>query len=230
MKKVFVPVCFIVLVGWFLSTPLFAAGPPAFPTAEGYGMYATGGRGGKVVAVTNLLDDAQGSIPGSFRWALRQYPNEPLTIVFKTSGVINLVTQLRAKRTAGTTIAGQTAPGDGICIRGAKCNFGGSQNLIIRHLRFRIGLKEFEGTDSTAFIEGGSIGIENASNWILDHCTFGWSGEENMTIYDNTYTTVQWCLVHEGLYNSGHDQNPAQYNRPNCPNKRYRFLCVQPAP
>jgi len=211
MKNLLTSVCIIVLAGLFLSIPLFAAGPPAFPTAEGYGMYATGGRGGKVVAVTNLLDDAQGSIPGSFRWALRQYPNEPLTIVFKTSGVINLVTQLRAKRTAGTTIAGQTAPGDGICIRGAKCNFGGSQNLIIRHLRFRIGLKEFEGTDSTAFIEGGSIGIENASNWILDHCTFGWSGEENMTIYDNTFTTVQWCLVHEGLYNSGHGKGNRGY-------------------
>ena len=94
MKNLLTSVCIIVLAGLFLSIPLFAAGPPAFPTAEGYGMYATGGRGGKVVAVTNLLDDAQGSIPGSFRWALRQYPNEPLTIVFKTSGVINLVTQL----------------------------------------------------------------------------------------------------------------------------------------
>ena len=213
LKNVLNPVFLklFVLLGFFLSLPLFAAGPPAFPTAEGYGMYASGGRGGKVVAVTNLLDDAEGSIPGSFRWALKQYPNEPLTIVFRTSGVINLVTELRAKRTAGTTIAGQTAPGDGICIRGAKCNFGGSWNLIIRHLRFRVGIKEFEGTDSTAFIEGGSIGIENGSNWILDHCTFGWSGEENMTIYDNTYTTVQWCLVHEGLYNSGHDKGNRGY-------------------
>lgn len=183
---------------------------PAFPTAEGYGMWATGGRGGKVVEVTNLDDNADGTIEGSFRWALKQYPNDPLTVVFRVSGVINLEAQLRSSRKSGTTIAGQTAPGDGICIRGAKCNFGGSQNLIIRHLRFRIGLKELEG-GGTEFIDGGSIGIENGSNWIIDHCTFGWSGEENMTIYDNTLTTVQWCIVHEGLYNAGHPKGARGY-------------------
>ena len=187
-----------------------AAQTPAFPTAEGFGMWATGGRGGQVVEVTNLEDDANGTIPGSLRWALKQYPNDPLTIVFRVSGVIELVTQLRSSRTKGTTIAGQTAPGDGICIRGAKCNFGGSKNLIIRHLRFRIGLKELGG-GATEFIEGGSIGIENGSNWIIDHCTFGWSGEENMTIYDNTLTTVQWCIVHEGLYDAGHGKGLRSY-------------------
>ncbi|MCY1722327.1 pectinesterase family protein [Prolixibacteraceae bacterium Z1-6] len=193
-----------------VSSFMTFAQTPAFPTAEGYGMWATGGRGGKVVAVTNLEDDTDGTIEGSFRWALKQYSNEPLTIVFRVSGVINLVTQLRSSRTRGLTIAGQTAPGDGICVRGAKCNFGGSKNLVIRHLRFRIGLKELEN-DSTEFIEGGSIGIENGSNWIIDHCTFGWSGEENMTIYDNTLTTVQWCLVHEGLYDAGHGKGQRGY-------------------
>jgi len=182
---------------------------PAFPTAEGFGKWATGGRGGQVVEVTNLEDDANGDIVGSLRWALKQYPDEPLTVVFRVSGIIELETMLRCKRT-GLTLAGQTAPGDGICIRGGKCNFGGSQNLIIRHLRFRIGLKE-NGDGSTSFIEGGSIGIENASNWIIDHCTFGWSGEENMTIYDNTKTTVQWCLVHEGLYDAGHGKGVRGY-------------------
>jgi len=191
------------------SLGLFAQ-TPAFPTAEGYGMWASGGRGGKVVEVTNTQDDADGTIPGSFRWALKQYPSEPLTIVFKVSGIINLVDQLRSSRTTGLTIAGQTAPGDGICIRGAKCNFGGSKNLVIRHMRFRIGLKELED-GTTEFIEGGSIGIENASNWIIDHCTFGWSGEENMTIYDNTLTTVQWSLVHEGLYDAGHPKGARGY-------------------
>lgn len=183
---------------------------PAFPTAEGFGMWAKGGRGGKVVEVTNLEDDAGGTIEGSFRWALKQHSSEPVTIVFRVSGVVELVAQLRSSRKTGTTIAGQTAPGDGICIRGAKCNFGGSQNLIIRHIRFRIGLKEL-GDGTTEFIEGGSIGIENASNWIIDHCTFGWSGEENMTIYDNNLTTVQWCLVHEGLYDAGHGKGIRGY-------------------
>ena len=190
---------------FIFSTVAFSA-TPAFPTAEGYGMYATGGRGGRVVEVTSLLDDASGSTQGSLRWALKQYSSEPLTIVFRVSGIINLVADLRSSRTAGTTWAGQTAPGDGICIRGAKVNLGGSTNLIIRHLRFRIGLK-----GDTAFAAGGSIGIENANNFIIDHCTFGWSGEENMTIYDNNNTTIQWCILHEGLYASGHAKGARSY-------------------
>ena len=204
--KIFFGLILMIIIGNLSSR----AQTPAFPTAEGYGMWAKGGRGGKVVEVTNIEDDANGTIVGSLRWALKQYPSEPVTVVFRVSGVINLVTDLRCKRAAGTTIAGQTAPGDGICIRGGKSNFGGSVNLVIRHVRFRIGLKEL--TDSTTeFLEGGSIGIENASNWILDHCTFGWSGEENMTIYDNTLTTVQWCLIHEGLYDCGHGKGARSY-------------------
>ncbi|HPR30966.1 MAG TPA: pectinesterase family protein [Prolixibacteraceae bacterium] len=187
-----------------------SAQTPAFPTAEGYGMGSRGGRGGKVVAVTTLEDDGTGNLPGSLRWALKQHPGDPITVVFRISGIIDLKgVDLRSKRNY-VTLAGQTAPGDGICIRGAKCNFGGSTNLVIRHLRFRIGLKELEN-DSTEFIPGGSIGIENASNWIIDHCTFGWSGEENMTLYDNTLTTVQWCIVHEGLYDSGHGKGARSY-------------------
>lgn len=169
-------------------------------------MYATGGRGGKVVEVTTLEDDAAGTTVGSLRWALKQHSSSPLTVVFRVSGIIDLKADLRSNRTMGTTLAGQTAPGDGICIRGAKCNFGGSQNLVIRHLRFRIGLK-----GDTAFAAGGSIGIENAANWIIDHCTFGWSGEENMTIYDNNNTTVQWCILHEGLYACGHSKGARSY-------------------
>ncbi|MBO5835189.1 MAG: hypothetical protein J6R12_04040 [Bacteroidales bacterium] len=175
---------------------------PAFPTAEGYGRWATGGRGGQVVEVTNLNDSGTGSL----RWALSQYPNEPITVVFRVSGIITLESDLRCGRKAGTTIAGQTAPGDGICIRGAKANFGGCENLIIRHLRFRIGL---DSNDD--FIKGGSIGIENAKNFIIDHCTFGWSGEENMTVYDNDLTTIQWCIVHEGLYDAGHGKGVRGY-------------------
>ncbi|MFC5283538.1 pectate lyase family protein [Pedobacter alpinus] len=190
-----------------LSANLFAQITiPAFPTAEGYGMFATGGRGGEVVVVTNLEDDAKGETKGSLRWALNQHLDKPTTIVFRVSGIINLVTDLRSKRTAGTTIAGQTAPGDGICIRGGKVNFGGCENLVIRHLRFRIGLD-----DEGKFIKGGSIGIENANNFIIDHCTFGWSSEENMTMYDNKKSTVQWSIIHEGLYSSGHGKGARSY-------------------
>ncbi len=176
---------------------------PAFPTAEGFGRWATGGRGGEVVEVTNLNDSGEGSL----RWALEQHKGKPITVVFRVSGVIFLESQLRCSRTDGVTIAGQTAPGDGICIRGAKVNFGGCSNVVIRHLRIRLG---GVGTDGE-FEDGGSIGIENASNWIIDHCTFGWSAEENMTIYDNDLTTVQWCIVHEGLYDAGHGKGSRGY-------------------
>lgn len=177
----------------------------AFPTAEGFGCMATGGRGGQVVEVYSLDDNATTPVAGSLRWALQQYPGQPMTVVFRVSGVIYLNADLRCNR-ANYTIAGQTAPGDGICIRGAKVNLGGSTNLVLRHVRFRIGLK-----GDTAFAAGGSIGVENASNWIIDHCTFGWSGEENMTIYDNKNTTIQWCILHEGLYDAGHLKGARSY-------------------
>lgn len=182
----------------------------AFPTAEGFGAYAKGGRGGKVVEVTNLEDDGGNPPEGSLRWALKQYPGEPITVVFRVSGIIELKGkdakegELRMKR-ENVTIAGQTAPGDGICIMGNKVNFGGSKNLIVRHLRFRCGTMNGDPSGK------GSIGIENAENWIIDHCTFGWSGEENMTIYDNKYTTIQWCIVHEGLFRSGHNKGDRGY-------------------
>lgn len=180
---------------------------PSFPTAEGYGMYALGGRGGKVVAVTNLEDylTTETPVEGSLRWAAAQYPNDPLTIVFRTSGIIKLKSDLRIKRNY-LTIAGQTAPGDGIMIRGGKVNFGGSTHVVLRHLRMRIGM-----TDENTYIDGGSIGLENAENVIIDHCTFGWSSEENMTMYDNKLTTVQWSLVHEGLYDAGHPKGVRGY-------------------
>lgn len=178
----------------------------AFPGAEGFGAYSKGGRGGQVVEVTNTLDELEGNIKGSLRWAFKKSTSEPSTIVFRVSGIINLKSELRGKFTRGLTLAGQTAPGDGICIRGNKVNLGGSSNLIIRHIRFRIGLHE-DGT----FVKGGSLGLENASNVIIDHCTFGWSGEENMTMYDNDFTTVQWCIVHEGLYASGHAKGARGY-------------------
>lgn len=201
MKKYFLS---IVVATMFFATSW--SQQLAFPDAEGFGAYSKGGRGGQVVEVTNLEDDEDGSIEGSLRWAFKQCSSEPTTIIFRVSGVINLVSDLRGKFKKGVTIAGQTAPGDGICIRGNKVNLGGSSNLILRHLRFRIGLHK-DGT----FVKGGSIGIENANNVIIDHCTFGWSGEENMTMYDNDSTTVQWCIVHEGLYASGHAKGARSY-------------------
>lgn len=199
------------LIGLFFAfIPLsMNAQTKAFPTAEGFGCMSQGGRGGQVVEITNTTDDATTPSEGSLRWALQQYPNEPLTVVFRTSGLIDLKAELRCKRNY-LTIAGQTAPGDGICIKGNKVNFGGSTHLVIRHIRFRIGV--MVKADGTPDASGkGSIGIENASNFIIDHCTFGWSAEENMTIYDNVNTTIQWCILHEGLYNSGHNKGVRSY-------------------
>lgn len=173
----------------------------AFPSAEGFGKYASGGRGGKVIEVTNLHDEGEGSL----RWALTEAGRENSTIVFRVSGIVTLQKDIRAKL-HNVTIAGQTSPGDGILYRGGKLNLSGSRNVIIRNIRGRIGLR-----DDRDFIKGGSIGIENADTIIIDHCCFGWSGEENMTIYDNHFTTVQWCIVHEGLYNAGHQKGNRSY-------------------
>jgi hypothetical protein len=193
---------------------------PAFPTAEGFGKYATGGRGGKVVFVTNLDDyiaynNIETPIPGSFRWALTQYTGEPLTIIFRVSGTIMLKpyivsgknqNDIRSSR-GKLTIAGQTAPGLGICIRNSKVNLGGSTDLIVRNVRFRIG----ENAADSTFIPGGSVGCENSTRVIFDHCVFGWSGEENLTMYDNKFTTVQWSMFHEALYDDGHGKGSRSY-------------------
>ena len=105
----------------------------AFPGAEGFGKYTSGGRGGQVVYVTTLADDADGAIVGSLRWAVKQYPNEPLTVCFAVTGEIRLVKDLRINR-KNYTIAGQTAPGVGIVITHNKVNCGGSENFIIRNI------------------------------------------------------------------------------------------------
>ena len=194
----------------------------AFPTAEGFGKYASGGRGGKVVEVTNLNDSGEGSL----RWALTEAGRENATIVFRVSGIIDIgpnpqrknENSIRAKL-KNVTIAGQTAPGEGILLRGGKLNLGGSENVIIRNIRSRLGVKELERKEGEAdeaykkrcFIDGGAIGIENAQNIIVDHCCFGWSGEENVTMYDNHFTTVQWCIVHEGLHDAGHKKGVRGY-------------------
>ncbi len=175
----------------------------AFPTAEGFGKYATGGRGGKVVTVTSLADT---SAEGTLRWAFSQYPDEPLTIVFAVSGEIRLTSDLRVNR-ADWTLAGQTAPGDGIVITHNKVNFGGSENFIVRNIRFRIGQKSTSGE----ILADNAMGSENCMNYIFDHCTFGWSVEENLNTADCHFLTVQYSIVHEGLYNAGHSKGARGY-------------------
>ena len=191
----------------------------AFPGAEGYGRFATGGRGdgltNQVVEVTNLEDDPVNPSEGSLRWAFTQATEIridpvlgpytvklPMTIVFRVGGVINLQDELRVNRN-NMTIAGQTAPGDGICIRGATVNFSGSKNLILQHIRFRPG-------DELGLITS-SFRIENGENFIVDHCSMSWTIEETTHFSSNKNTTVQWCILSESLYRSFHPKGSRGY-------------------
>ena len=214
---------FTVIIFLFSTIVLSAQKTPAFPTAEGYGKWASGGRGGIVVEVTNTKDydpTVESPVEGSLRWALStqgkdstknrfgqwEYFYRPITIVFRTSGIIDLQGRdLRIKR-SNFTIAGQTAPGDGICIKGGNVNFGEGRNIIIRHIRSRLGL-----LDDGGFIAGAAMSIENGGQFIIDHCSFSWSAEENIGFYDNDSTTVQWCLIAEGLYDAGHGKGARGY-------------------
>lgn len=179
----------------------------AFPGAEGFGKYTSGGRGGKVVYVTTLADDANGETVGSLRWAIKQYPGEPLTVCFAVTGEIRLVDRLYFDRRENFTLAGQTAPGAGIVITHNKVEFGNSKNFIVRNLRFRIGRYDVNGNK----LEKNAVGAENCENYIFDHCEFGWSMEENFNTNDSHFFTVQYSIVHEGLYNAGHKKGVRGY-------------------
>ncbi len=191
----------ILLTAFLLvSANLFAQQLDAFPGAEGYGRYATGGRGdgtnGTVYIVTSLDDcDDSNLVEGTLRWALRDIDDRdetPRTVLFAVSGTIHLTSQLKCGH-VNLTINGASAPGGGICVAGAKIYFYG-QNIIIRYMRFRAG--------DEAQTSYSSLDVENAENVIIDHCSFSWSMEENVTMYDNRNTTMQWCILSEPLYYS----------------------------
>ena len=162
----------------------------AFPSAEGYGKHTIGGRGGKVYEVTNLNDSGAGSLRAAVE------ANGPRIVVFRVSGTIKLKSKLSI-RNPYITIAGQTAPGDGICLRDNFVDIGANQ-VIIRHIRIRLG-------DETN-VEGDCITGRYAENIILDHVTSTWSVDECMSIYHCKNVTVQWCLVGESLFQSIHNK------------------------
>lgn len=168
----------------------------SFPGAEGYGRFTTGGRGGKVLFVTKLADDGS---EGTLRHALEQ--KYPRYIVFKTAGTIYLESRLKIKED-NVTIAGQTAPGDGITVANYE-TFVGADNVIIRYMRFRMGdRKNFEGD---------ALGARFIKNLMVDHCSMSWSTDETVSVYVNENTTLQWCVIAESLRNSAHQKGAHGY-------------------
>lgn len=169
---------------------------PAFPGAEGYGRYVTGGRGGQVIHVTNLNDKG----PGSLREALGKSGKR--IIVFDVSGDIHLATDLQISK-GDVTVLGQTAPGGGITICDQTVVVK-ADNVILRFLRVRRG--ELVSTDDGADAMWG----RNRKNIILDHLSLSWSTDEVASWYDNRNFTMQWCVLAEGLA-SGHTKGTHSY-------------------
>ena len=168
---------------------------PAFPGAEGQGRYVTGGRGGKVIHVTNLNDKGT----GSFRAAVTG--NSKKIIVFDVAGVIPLASDLTIG--ANTTILGQTAPSPGITLR--YYTVRPEDNCIIRFIRLRRGQEKDINDGADATWQRNKTGI------IFDHCSFSWSIDEVASFYDNNNFTMQWCTVAESLTNPGHSKGAHGY-------------------
>ena len=172
----------------------------AFPGAEGFGKYAKGGRGGDVYHVTNLDDDGI----GSFRYGVENM-NGPRTIVFDVSGTIMLDSDSSIKvKDDYLTIAGQTAPGEGITIGGASFIVQ-SSHVIVRYVRFRLGDLGVDDDDTVSIVRG--------SNIIFDHVTASWSIDETFSCQSDEVNllTVQWCMITESLNYSHHEKGNHGY-------------------
>lgn len=165
----------------------------AFPGAEGYGRFARGGRGGRIIEVTNLDDSG----PGSLRAAVEAEGSR--TVVFNVSGLITLKSKL-VFRNPYLTVAGQTAPGKGICIRDWTFGGLGARDTIIRYVRVRLGNRAGKTMDG--------MGLASCNNCILDHCSISWTIDEALSSRGAGNVTVQRTLISEALNEAGHEKYP----------------------
>jgi pectate lyase len=169
--------------------------PIAFPGAEGFGKYTTGGRGGEVMIVSNLNDAG----PGSFREAVEA--KQPRIVVFTVSGTIRLSSPVSIR--GDVTIAGQSAPGDGICLADHPVSVTGD-NVIIRYLRFRMGDRYQDKGKVHGSGHDDALSSSRRKRLIIDHCSISWSTDECMSVYGGDSTTLQWNIISEPLDYSYH--------------------------
>ena len=192
MKRLLLALSFVIC---HLSFSSVAAQAPAFPGAEGHGRFSTGGRGGKVVHVTNLNDSGTGSFRSAVSGSTKKI------VVFDVGGIIELKSDLSIGN--NTTILGQTAPAPGITLRYRTVRPG--TNNVIRFIRIRRGEEKNVNDGADATWQRGQ------KNIMLDHCSFSWSIDEIASFYDNINFTMQWCTIGEALANPGHTKGEHSY-------------------
>jgi hypothetical protein len=205
-------------VGWGMHLAAPPAPVPllAFPGAEGAGCLASGGRGTAaapttVLEVINLRDDNQ---PGSLRYAVQLSAQQApaRTIVFRVAGTIHLLAPLTIGR-ANTTIAGQSAPGGGICLADYPVQVK-ANNVVVRFLRFRMGDKN----QNQGFVDGAggddAFGGQRCRRLVIDHCSMSWSTDECFSVYEGDSTTLSWNLIGPPLnYSYHYEQGDTDYER-----------------
>lgn len=192
------------LQGVAAAPPTVSAETPqrkAFPGAQGFGAATPGGRGGRVLLVTNLRDHGKGSLRAAINARGRR------TVVFRVSGTIRLRTPLEI-RNPYVTVAGQTAPGGGITLRAHRCNGDGtmsihSHDVVVRFLRMRPGPHPCAGKGESS--DGLSIYKKGAHHVVVDHSSISWAVDENLGIWDDAHhVTLSWNIISEGLSKSTH--------------------------